>query len=143
MWSDVDWCGINSQGGVVGASAFVVAHMAVAVGWPLLWVIDRDPLRWALLLHAWLLGDSWDMAFINCGKFISIHLYTTVVMKTSSVKLMSGSITHQSSNTLCQMERLTGDWQLGLLHQVLKGLCICKGLPWLHKLVVLTAKPCV
>ena len=59
LWSDVDWCSINFWDGVVGASAFAVAYMAVAVGQPLLWVIDRDPLGWVLLPHAQLLGDSW------------------------------------------------------------------------------------
>ena len=50
MWSVIDWGGIHSQGGVGGASALVVAHMAVAVGQPSLQVIDRDPLGQALLL---------------------------------------------------------------------------------------------
>ena len=49
LWSNVDWCGIHSQCGFVGASAFAVACTAVAVGWPLLWVTDRDPIRWVLL----------------------------------------------------------------------------------------------
>ena len=88
LWSDTDWSSINFLGGVVGASASAVAHMAIAVGWPLLWVIGRDPLGWALLLPAWLLGDSWGTAFINCCKVISIHGDGTVAMKTSpSVKV--------------------------------------------------------
>ena len=91
---DVDWHGINPWSGVVGASAFTVAHTVVAVGWPLLQVIDRDPLRQALLLHVQLLRDSWEVAFINHGEVISIPLGSAMIMKTSpSVKVTSGSIT--------------------------------------------------
>ena len=73
LWLDVDWCSINSQGGVVGASAFVVACMDVAIGQPSLWVTDRDPLEWALLLHAWLPGDSWGWPSMNMARlFLSI-----------------------------------------------------------------------
>ena len=43
--------------------------------------------------------------------------------------------------TLHQMARLTGDWQLGFLHLVLKGLHIGEGLQWLCKPVVSATKP--
>ena len=42
--------------------------------------------------------------------------------------------------TLHNMARLTRNHQLSLLHPVLESLGICKGLLWLHELVVSTAK---
>ena len=43
--SDVGWWGINSQGGVAGAPAVAVTHLAVVAGQPSLWDVDMDPLR--------------------------------------------------------------------------------------------------
>ena len=80
---------------------FCGSPMAAAVGWPLLWVADRDPLGQALLLHVWLLSDSWGTAFINHGEVISICGDAAIAMKISpSVKVARGCIVHWSSCTL-------------------------------------------
>ena len=76
LWSDVDWHGMNSWGGLVGASAFVVACMAVTGDWVSLQATNRDPL-WlrAWLLQLWLqLGwGSYGMGSISQGKLTSIQ----------------------------------------------------------------------
>ena len=56
LLSVIDWYGIYSWGRVNGTSTSAVACVAVAVGWPSLWVADRDPLGWILLLWVWLFG---------------------------------------------------------------------------------------
>ena len=91
-WSCQCFCLCGSLHGCSSRPAFMVQ------------VADKDPLRWALLLHVHgSLGTlgGWS-SLATSGTVISVHLDGTVVMKTSpSVKVTSGSIAlHWSSCTL-------------------------------------------
>ena len=98
----VDWCSMNSHGGVVSTSAFVEAHIAVAAGQPSLWGCQTGiPSGGPCSFMCSFLGTLGEMAPINCGELISIHLAGTVAKKTSrSVKVMSSSIAPWSFCTL-------------------------------------------
>ena len=99
-WSVIDCSSSISQGGVVGTSIFVVAHLVLAMDWLSLWATNRDPLGWSWLLQLGLQfgWGSHGMGFVGWGKHTSVQLDGSVAAKTStSVNEASSSITCWSS----------------------------------------------
>ena len=84
----------------------------VVMGHSMPWATDRGPLQWVwqllLLLQLW-----WGFCRVgsaSLNKLTSTQLESMVAVKTSSsIKETSGSITCQSSTTLCQMAWFTGN----------------------------------
>ena len=121
LWSDMDWCGINSWGSVVAASVFVVAHAAVTVGWPSLWVADRDLLRWTLLLCACLLSDSWRDSLHQLWQ-VYFHPFGWCCGHEDISFCKIGEWLHCPLEFLyppCQAVRLAGDWGMHILSPML------------------------
>ena len=125
------WTDVNSQSGVVGASSFAVACMAVAAASLCCGSqtgIQRS-LGLALLLCEWHFEDSWGTASIEHGEVISVLLDGDIATKLSpSVKVMSGSTAHRVPVHSHQVVRLAGNWGMCLLSPMLQSPCIGDGM---------------